>query len=151
MLVASLGSHSFLIFSDPHFRIAVFTSVLCTSHMTLTLGSTRARSSRGSRARPGRASRRRCLHVPVGGVHAFRNVSVVPVTAPATGRYTIALESDDGVRLWIDDALQLDDWRGQRDVITVDEVEVDLQPALSVRDVNCTIARRTIALFARTS
>ncbi|WP_236516966.1 family 43 glycosylhydrolase [Sandaracinus amylolyticus] len=34
------------------------------------------------------------------------------LTPPATGTYTIATENDDGVRVWIDDALVIDDWRG---------------------------------------
>jgi hypothetical protein len=45
VLVASLGSHSFLKASLPYLRIAVTTSVLWTSHRTETEGSTRASSS----------------------------------------------------------------------------------------------------------
>ena len=45
MFVASIGSHFFLFSSLPYFNIAVFTSVLWTSVMTLTLGSTLANSS----------------------------------------------------------------------------------------------------------
>src|SRR2546423_13067688 len=43
--VASFGSHLRLDSSEPYFRIAVLTSVLWTSHMTDTDGSTRASSS----------------------------------------------------------------------------------------------------------
>lgn len=32
------------------------------------------------------------------------------LTAPEAGTYTIATEADDGVRVWIDDALVIDDW-----------------------------------------
>ena len=45
------------------------------------------------------------------------------VTVPVTGTYTFAIDSDDGVRLWIDDALVIDDWRGhfpERHTATVD-------------------------------
>lgn len=46
------------------------------------------------------------------------------LTAPATGTYTIATETDDGVRVWIDDALVIDDWRGH--FVTRNEATVDL-------------------------
>src|SRR5687768_4387689 len=34
------------------------------------------------------------------------------LTPPAAGTYTFATETDDGVRVWIDDVLVIDDWRG---------------------------------------
>lgn len=43
--VANFGRYFFFIVWLPHFKIAVFTKVLWTSHKTLTLGSTRASSS----------------------------------------------------------------------------------------------------------
>jgi len=46
------------------------------------------------------------------------------VTAPATGSYTIATETDDGVRVWIDDALVIDDWNGH--FVTRNEATVEL-------------------------
>lgn len=46
------------------------------------------------------------------------------LTAPAAGTYTLAVESDDGVRVWVDDALMIDDWNGH--FVTRTEVEVVL-------------------------
>jgi GH43 family beta-xylosidase len=45
--------------------------------------------------------------------------------APETATYTIAIDSDDGVRLWIGDALLIDDWRGH--YVTRNEVVVELR------------------------
>jgi GH43 family beta-xylosidase len=42
---------------------------------------------------------------------------------PATGTYTFAVDSDDGMRLWVGDTLVLDDWRGhfpERHTATID-------------------------------
>jgi outer membrane protein OmpA-like peptidoglycan-associated protein len=44
---------------------------------------------------------------------------------PVTGRYVLHLTVDDGVRLWLDERLLLDEWRGQ--YLTSYEVAVDLQ------------------------
>ncbi|MCA9652679.1 MAG: family 43 glycosylhydrolase [Myxococcales bacterium] len=46
------------------------------------------------------------------------------LTAPSTGTFTIATESDDGVRVWIDDALVIDDWNAH--YLTRTEGTVDL-------------------------
>src|SRR5262245_18668683 len=46
------------------------------------------------------------------------------VTAPSTGTYTIATETDDGVRVWIDDTLVIDDWKGH--FVTRNEATVEL-------------------------
>jgi GH43 family beta-xylosidase len=45
------------------------------------------------------------------------------LAVPAPGAYTFAIESDDGVRLWIGDTLVIDDWRGhfpERHTATID-------------------------------
>jgi tRNA A-37 threonylcarbamoyl transferase component Bud32 len=44
--------------------------------------------------------------------------------APRPGRYRLVLMNDDGVRLWLDDRLIIDDWTGH--LVTRNEVEVDL-------------------------
>jgi GH43 family beta-xylosidase len=46
------------------------------------------------------------------------------LVAPESGTYTIATETDDGVRVWIDDVLVIDDWRGH--FVTRNEATVDL-------------------------
>jgi len=46
------------------------------------------------------------------------------VTAPESGTYTIATETDDGVRLWVGDALVIDDWHGH--FVTRNEGTIDL-------------------------
>lgn len=46
------------------------------------------------------------------------------LTPPESGTYTIATETDDGVRVWIDDALIIDDWRGH--FVTRNTAEVTL-------------------------
>jgi hypothetical protein len=46
------------------------------------------------------------------------------LTAPATGTYTIATETDDGVRVWVDEILLIDDWHGH--FVTRNEATVDL-------------------------
>ena len=47
------------------------------------------------------------------------------LVAPKTGRYQLAIDSDDGVRVWVDGKRVIDDWVGhfvKRDVATVDLV-----------------------------
>jgi len=46
------------------------------------------------------------------------------LTAPAAGTYTIATETDDGVRVWVGDALIIDDWNGH--FVTRNEATVEL-------------------------
>ncbi|MCA9710245.1 MAG: family 43 glycosylhydrolase, partial [Myxococcales bacterium] len=52
------------------------------------------------------------------------------LTAPSTGTYTIITESDDGVRVWIDDALVIDDWNAH--YVTRTEATVELRAGVSV-------------------
>lgn len=52
------------------------------------------------------------------------------LTPPATGTYTIATESDDGVRVWIDDALVIDDWNAH--YVTRTEASVALTQGVAV-------------------
>jgi hypothetical protein len=52
------------------------------------------------------------------------------LTAPSTGTYTIAVESDDGVRVWIDDALVIDDWNAH--YVTRTEGSVALTQGVAV-------------------
>lgn len=47
------------------------------------------------------------------------------VVAPKTGDYTIAIESDDGVRLWIGETRVIDDWHGH--FVTRNEAVVHLE------------------------
>jgi hypothetical protein len=47
------------------------------------------------------------------------------LTAPHSGAFTIITETDDGVRVWIDDALVLDDWTPH--FVTRNEATVELQ------------------------
>jgi GH43 family beta-xylosidase len=47
------------------------------------------------------------------------------VTAPESGSYTVATETDDGVRVWIDGALVIDDWHGH--FVTRNEAVVELE------------------------
>lgn len=47
------------------------------------------------------------------------------LVAPVTGRYILHLTVDDGVRLWLNQHLLLDEWRGQ--YLSVYQVAVDLQ------------------------
>jgi outer membrane protein OmpA-like peptidoglycan-associated protein len=47
------------------------------------------------------------------------------LVAPVTGRYILHLTVDDGVRLWLNQRLLLDEWRGQ--YLSVYQVTVDLQ------------------------
>lgn len=44
---------------------------------------------------------------------------------PATGRYVLHISVDDGIRLWLNDRLLLDDWRGQG--LSYYQVEADLR------------------------
>lgn len=46
------------------------------------------------------------------------------LTAPSSGTYTIVTESDDGVRVWIDDALVIDDWNAHYVTRTEGTVEL---------------------------
>ena len=46
------------------------------------------------------------------------------ITASTTATYTLAVETDDGVRLWIGDRLVIDDWKGQ--LVTRNEATVTL-------------------------
>jgi GH43 family beta-xylosidase len=52
------------------------------------------------------------------------------LTAPSSGPYTIATESDDGVRVWIDGALVIDDWNAH--YVTRSEAGVDLTEGAAV-------------------
>lgn len=47
---------------------------------------------------------------------------------PRPGRYKLVVWNDDGARLWLDDKLLIDDWKGQTE--TKNEVEVDLEDRL---------------------
>lgn len=47
------------------------------------------------------------------------------LTAPTTGKYTLITESDDGVRLWLNDKLLIDGWNDH--AIRQDSVSLDLQ------------------------
>jgi len=44
---------------------------------------------------------------------------------PTTGRYVLHISVDDGIRLWLNDQLLLDDWRGH--ALSYYQVEVDLK------------------------
>jgi outer membrane protein OmpA-like peptidoglycan-associated protein len=44
---------------------------------------------------------------------------------PTTGRYVLHISVDDGIRVWLNDRLLLDDWRGQP--LSYYQVEVDLK------------------------
>lgn len=44
---------------------------------------------------------------------------------PTTGRYVLHISVDDGIRLWLNDELLLDDWRGH--ALSYYQVEVDLK------------------------
>lgn len=62
---------------------------------------------------------------PVEGVGADRFSARFTATlhVPETGTYTFAVDSDDGMRLWVGDTLVIDDWRGhfpERHTQTVD-------------------------------
>lgn len=46
------------------------------------------------------------------------------LVAPETGTYTLATETDDGVRVWVGDQLVIDDWNGH--FVTRNEAVVDL-------------------------
>lgn len=46
------------------------------------------------------------------------------VLAPSEGTYTFALWSDDGVRLWIDDRLLIDDWRVHDKTLNKNKVQL---------------------------
>ena len=52
------------------------------------------------------------------------------LVAPATGTYTIATETDDGVRVWVDDILLIDDWHAH--FVTRNEASVDLVAGAAV-------------------
>jgi hypothetical protein len=52
------------------------------------------------------------------------------LTAPSSGPYTIATESDDGVRVWIDGALVIDDWNAH--YVTRTEASVELPGGVAV-------------------
>lgn len=52
------------------------------------------------------------------------------LTAPTTGTYTIVTETDDGVRLWLDDVLVLADWTPH--YVTRNEVQVEMTAGLAV-------------------
>jgi GH43 family beta-xylosidase len=50
---------------------------------------------------------------------------------PDTGTYTIITDTDDGVRVWIDDALVIDDWQGH--FVTRNEAMVDLSAGVPAK------------------
>ena len=67
---------------------------------------------------------------PAEGVGADRFSARFTATlrVPATGTYAFAVDSDDGVRLFVDDALVIDDWRGhfpERHTASVELAEGD--------------------------
>lgn len=52
------------------------------------------------------------------------------LTAPTSGTYTIATEADDGVRVWVDGTLLIDDWHGH--YVERHEGTIDLQAGVPV-------------------
>ncbi|MDC0716823.1 family 43 glycosylhydrolase [Nannocystis bainbridge] len=81
--------------------------------------------------------------------------------APATGTYTIITETDDGVRVWVDDALVIDDWiphfvtRNEASVeltagvpaaIRVDYFEIDIEASARLLWSSDAIAEQVIPL-----
>jgi GH43 family beta-xylosidase len=52
------------------------------------------------------------------------------LTAPSTGTYTLVTETDDGVRLWIDDVLVIADWTPH--FVTRNEAQVELTAGVAV-------------------
>ena len=69
---------------------------------------------------------------PAAGVGADRfSVRWMGTLVPVeSGTYTIATETDDGVRLWIDDQLAIDDWHGH--FVTRNEATVELEAGVGV-------------------
>jgi len=67
---------------------------------------------------------------PALGVDRFSARFSGLLTAPATATYTIATESDDGVRVWIDDVLVIDDWNAH--YVTRTEASVALTQGVAV-------------------
>ncbi|HEY5961297.1 MAG TPA: glycoside hydrolase family 3 C-terminal domain-containing protein, partial [Polyangiaceae bacterium] len=45
------------------------------------------------------------------------------ITAPETGKYLLAIESDDGSRVYLDDKLVIDNWGGHPPILKANEVE----------------------------
>lgn len=72
---------------------------------------------------------------PADGVGADRFSARFTATlaVPATGSYTFAIDSDDGVRLWIGDALVIDDWRGHFPERHTATVELTAGDAVALR------------------
>jgi GH43 family beta-xylosidase len=64
------------------------------------------------------------------GVDRFSARFSGSLTPPSTGTYTIAVESDDGVRVWIDGALVIDDWNAH--FVTRTEGSVALTQGVAV-------------------
>lgn len=64
------------------------------------------------------------------GVDRFSARFSGTLTPPATGSYTLASESDDGVRVWIDGALVIDDWNAH--FVTRTEASVALTEGVPV-------------------
>jgi GH43 family beta-xylosidase len=52
------------------------------------------------------------------------------LTAPKSSQYTVATQSDDGIRVWIDGKLVIDDWSVHS--VTHDQAQIDLQANLPV-------------------
>jgi hypothetical protein len=67
---------------------------------------------------------------PALGVDRFSARWTGWLTPPSTGAYTIATETDDGVRLWIDDELVIADWTPH--YVTRNEVQLDLVAGVAV-------------------
>jgi GH43 family beta-xylosidase len=67
---------------------------------------------------------------PALGVDRFSARFSGLLTAPASATYTIATESDDGVRVWIDGALVIDDWNAH--YVTRTEASVALTQGVAV-------------------
>ncbi len=67
---------------------------------------------------------------PTLGVDRFSARFSGVLTAPSSGLYTIATESDDGVRVWIDGALVIDDWNPH--FVTRTEGSVELTAGATV-------------------
>jgi GH43 family beta-xylosidase len=59
------------------------------------------------------------------GVDRFSIRWTGQIAAPASGTYTLITETDDGVRVWVDDVLVIDDWNGH--FVTRNEAKVELK------------------------
>ena len=64
------------------------------------------------------------------GADAFSARWTGLLVPPASGMYTLTTETDDGVRLWIDDQLVIDDWHGH--FVTQTHATIALQAGVPV-------------------